>query len=280
MHAYCIMAHNNFAQLQKLINLLDDSRNVIFLHVDRKVYHEYIMSGGVTTKLSKIHICEPQDVRWADISQSQTEVMLFKMVVDSEIQYDRVHLISGSDLPIKSQNHIHRFFSKHSNVEFLSFGPNPQAFEKRLQYYHFFTKHVRHNRLAQLGRRIILLFQYPFVKRLKNSPLKFHYGPNWCSLTLRAIKTIVNGWEKYSKYFRFTTSSDECYKQMILLNDKSFTFSSEGNLRFVAWEGKSSPRCLQSSDFNDLLNSNCHFARKFDMSFDKEIVDMIVNSLN
>lgn len=46
MHAYCIMAHGNFEQLQKLINLLDDRRNMIFLHVDRKVYDEYVSWGG------------------------------------------------------------------------------------------------------------------------------------------------------------------------------------------------------------------------------------------
>lgn len=280
MHAYCIMAHNNFAQLQELINLLDDSRNVIFLHVDKKVYHDYITFGGITSQSSKIHICEPQDVRWADVSQSRTEVMLFKMVVESDILFDRVHLISGSDLPIKNQDYIHNFFNQYSNVEFLSFGPNPQTFEKRLKYYHFFTKHVRHNKFAQLGRRIILLFQYPFVNRMKNNPYKFLYGPNWCSLTLKAIKMIVEEWEKYSNHFRFSTSSDECYKQMILSCDKSFTFSPKGNLRYVVWEGKSSPRCLQSSDFKNLLNSNCLFARKFDMSFNKEIVDLVIKNLN
>ena len=35
-HAYLILAHKNPGQLRKLIALLDDPRNDIFVHVDRK----------------------------------------------------------------------------------------------------------------------------------------------------------------------------------------------------------------------------------------------------
>ena len=34
-HAYLIMAYNNPEQLIKLIKLLDDSRNDIFVHIDK-----------------------------------------------------------------------------------------------------------------------------------------------------------------------------------------------------------------------------------------------------
>ena len=36
-HAYLIMAHQNFEQLAILLELLDDIRNDIFIHVDKKV---------------------------------------------------------------------------------------------------------------------------------------------------------------------------------------------------------------------------------------------------
>lgn len=37
MHAYLIMAHNNFYTLEILLRMIDDSRNDIFVHVDKKV---------------------------------------------------------------------------------------------------------------------------------------------------------------------------------------------------------------------------------------------------
>ena len=35
-HAYLIMAHNNPYILKKLLNLIDDKRNDIYLHIDKK----------------------------------------------------------------------------------------------------------------------------------------------------------------------------------------------------------------------------------------------------
>jgi hypothetical protein len=37
VHAYFITAYNNWGVLDKLIALLDDPDNIIFLHVDKKV---------------------------------------------------------------------------------------------------------------------------------------------------------------------------------------------------------------------------------------------------
>lgn len=37
MHAYLIIAHNEFEVLTKLIGLLDDNRNDIYVHIDKKV---------------------------------------------------------------------------------------------------------------------------------------------------------------------------------------------------------------------------------------------------
>ena len=36
-HAYLILAHNNYYILERLIKLLDDERNDLFIHVDKKV---------------------------------------------------------------------------------------------------------------------------------------------------------------------------------------------------------------------------------------------------
>lgn len=36
-HAYLIMCHNNFKHLSKLLMALDDVRNDIYIHVDKKV---------------------------------------------------------------------------------------------------------------------------------------------------------------------------------------------------------------------------------------------------
>ncbi len=45
-HAYCIMAHSNWEQLQILVDAIDDERNDIFLHIDAKALNDFNKWGG------------------------------------------------------------------------------------------------------------------------------------------------------------------------------------------------------------------------------------------
>ena len=40
-HAYCILAHSQWDQLQLLIDAIDDSRDDIYLHIDKKAVDSY-----------------------------------------------------------------------------------------------------------------------------------------------------------------------------------------------------------------------------------------------
>jgi hypothetical protein len=54
-HAYCIMAHGNWKQLQLLITMIDDSRNDIYLHIDAKSVDDFNEMGGISTKESNLN---------------------------------------------------------------------------------------------------------------------------------------------------------------------------------------------------------------------------------
>lgn len=108
-HAYCIMAHNNWAQLQMLIDCLDDERNDIFLHIDKKSFIDFCSYGGVNSHNAGLFFCKSFDVVWGDISQTDAEIELYSCVLKQGI-YHYVHLLSGSDLPLKNQDEIHKFF--------------------------------------------------------------------------------------------------------------------------------------------------------------------------
>lgn len=274
-HAYCILAHNNFKQVQILLNLLDDYRNDIFLHIDTKAQIEI----RLLTQKSNLYIYQKYDVRWSDISQLDTEVFLFKEVLKTNIYYDRIHLISGSDLPVKSQDYIHKFF-ENKNEEFIDIQTNT-SFMIRMKYYHFFVRKRRINLFYEYLRKILLIPQVPLINRMKYNPLPYAYGANWCSLTQNAIEEITKKISQYRKFFLFTTSPDEHYKQMILLNAKQFTFAKEKSLRYVDFsQRKSSPKILSIEDYEKIRNSKCLFARKFDMKIDMLIIQEIINNIN
>lgn len=137
-HAYCIMAHGNWKQLQMLVNVIGDGRNDIYLHIDAKSLDDYNKSGGVKTKFSGLILTESIDVRWSDISQVDAELLLFKHVIRSGKGYNRIHLISGSDFPLKSQDELHKMFYN-DDREYISFGKDVHLMYRRLKYYHFLS---------------------------------------------------------------------------------------------------------------------------------------------
>ena len=268
-HAYCILAHGNWEQLQLLVSVLDDERNDIFLHIDKKALSSFEIWGGkVKTNHSHIFIANSIDVRWSDVSLADAEIELFKSVLHSGIMYSRIHLISGADLPLKNQDEIHAFFMEHKDEEFINVIA-PKAYIKRLKYYHFFVRYRRNRPLVDFARRILLIPQLFFVNRLRKSPLKYAYGSEWCSLSLEAIREIVDKFSLCRNMFRYTTCCDEHYKQMILISNAKFKISDKGNLRFIVFgKGSPSPKTLRVADADTLKNSKCLFARKFDMNID------------
>lgn len=109
-HAYCIIAHNDPYCLERLISLLDDKRNDIILVLDKK--SKLVKSFVPNTKFSDVF--QPKksqliDIQWGGVSQLNAELLALSIAVNQD-KYDYIHLISGVDLPIKTQDYIHDFF--------------------------------------------------------------------------------------------------------------------------------------------------------------------------
>ena len=119
-HAYLIMAHTQPELLKKLLQMLDNERNDIYLHIDSKAKDYPLDEVAAVLKKSKCIFTERTDVKWGSYSQINCEMVLLKEAVKTEHVY--YHLLSGMDLPIKSQNEIfarNKFFI---SLHFILFG--------------------------------------------------------------------------------------------------------------------------------------------------------------
>lgn len=218
--AVCIMAHKNIEQLEILLQLLDHPLIDIYLHLDSKSSINPKMDVDCP-KFSKLIFVPRHDTRWGDISQVETEMELFRAVYNSGVHYERVHLISGQDLPVKTVDYILEYFEKeeNKNKEFISIEKD-QVEIRRLKYYWLYTKHMRQGVIYKIIRHGALIVQKVMgINRLKRLPLAYKKGSNWVSLTHSAVNRLVESWPKYAKYFNKTVCCDELYKQMILSSD-------------------------------------------------------------
>lgn len=289
MHAVMIIAHNQFDLLKKLISALDDERNDIFVHIDAKVKDFDFDSFKKLTKFSEIHFTDRVNVTWGDFSQVKAEMILLKAAVEHQSEnkkYSYFHLISGCDLPIKSNDEIHKFFEDNNGKEFIHFTSNEVSDQSvgRIKYYHYFRNKRTFLRKI-ISYFILQLEKLVKVDRLKEDNIKVQKGCNWFSITGSFAEYIVKNMTKWENIFKYSYCADEVFIQTVFINspfkDNLYMPNCNNDLtacaRLIDWK-RGNPYVFRKEDYDLIKSSPAMFARKFDMNVDSDIVDMVLKN--
>ena len=112
-----------------------------------------------------------------------------------------------------------------------------------------------------------------------STDMKPFAGSAWWTLSYEAIEYIILKIDKNPKilsYFKRVILPEEIFFQTILLNSPLKNTTVNNNLRYIPWEkGTPHPKILKVSDFNEIINQDNFFARKFDLDIDSEIIQLI-----
>ena len=279
-HAYLILAHHEFEMLQTQINCLDDARNDIYVHIDKKVKD----LPELHATQAKLKILDQRvDIRWADYSMVEAEFALFGEAQKNG-PYAYYHLLSGVDLPLKSQDYIHRFFEEHQGKEFIGYTLTEMTPEtvRRMQRWHLFPQHFsRRRNVYSVFRSLFLRFQELLgIKR--NAQVYFTKGSQWVSITEDMAKYFLSREAWARKTFTHTFVPDECVMQTICWNspfrEKLYNTQSDGEgcMRCIGWKNDELIDWC-AADYETLAGSPALFARKFnssDMDFIHKIVSL------
>lgn len=290
MHAFMIIAHNQFELLEKLISALDDPRNDIFVHIDAKVKNfDFDYFNGITKYSRLVFTKERLSIAWGDYSIVRCETLLLKTAIENEnpqSPYEYYHLLSGVDLPIKSNDCIHRFFSENSGSEFVHYSSNTveQGAVNRVRYYHILRG--RRNLFNKIIAQAFLIVQKLLgVNRLKNTDIKVQKGCQWFSITGDLAKYVVKKSAEYERLFAHSYCCDEIFLQTIVessdfknrLYMPNCNNNHEACMRLIDWQ-RGNPYVWRIGDYEEITRSSCMFARKFDFNADPEIVEKILNN--
>lgn len=291
-HAYLILAHKNFGQLRRLVGMLDDPRNDIYIHVDAKAkeFNEADWTDAATH--SRLCFIRPRrNVNWGGVSIMRAEIDLLEKASD-EGNYDYMHLLSGMDLPIKSQDEIHQFFDANRGKEFINYWEFKKSTLSRFRYYTVFPEGEGRFR-TRIVNHIFKGLQMAVGYRI-NRDVDFRFGSQWFSITGSLARYVVEKKDWLEKVFRRTSTCDEIFLPTLVWNSpfrknlyhpeavKSQKEVNMSNMRFIDWtrgESIRHPWTFRADDFG-LLKDVPHFwARKFDENVDSEIIDLIANHI-
>lgn len=280
-HAYLIIAHKDDLTFRTLVRMLDDIRNDIFIHMDSKNTQYDIETTEKLVKYSKVYHSERSNVTWGGYSQINSEYLLLKKATSTG-KYAYYHLLSGEDLPIKTQDYIHNFFEKNNGKEFVRFENKLFKHDTRVQLYHYFQEKIgRKNRLLIYLNRVFLFVQKKLkINRYHN--IQFQKGTNWFSITDELARYVVSQENWVKDIFRNTLCCDEVFLQTLIVNSdyknnlyhEKFDNSPNSIMRLIDWE-RGTPYVFRNEDLTELIESEMLFARKFDAAVDSEIITNI-----
>ncbi|MBQ0110815.1 MAG: glycosyl transferase [Oscillospiraceae bacterium] len=284
-HAYLIIAHKNDFTFYTLLSMLDDRRNDIFIHMNKK--NKDFSPSDVYAKIEKsnVYFIKRMSVTWGGYSQIKTEVRLLAAAT-KQGQYAYYHLLSGEDLPIKSQDYIHKYLSNNVGTEYVGLSEAQEGFEERMGKYYFFQD--------KLGRRTgNMSFMQKIYSKLdgfsravqaklkikRNVGIHFAKGSNWFSITDGLARDVVSKRRFIKKTFKYTVCGDEEFLQTIVINsekwrEKAVGDQMRGALRLIDWE-RGRPYIFRSEDYDLITKSDMLFARKFNAETDKEIIEKV-----
>lgn len=285
-HAYLILAHEYNYNLESLIASIDDERNDIYIHIDKKSIGFPFEKIRELVKKSQICFVDRINTNWASYRLVEAELILLETALANG-NYMYYHLLSGADMPLRNQNDIHHFFEVNNGYQFVEIEQS-QKDNDRVQFYYVFQNFLKRGDKS-IFFRICYNLQKNFLaiqKKLnlrRNKDLHFFRGAQWFSITESCAKYVVRKKVEINRVFNHTFCPDEFFIQTIIANSefkhqvyKKYDNKIENSLRFIDWN-RGNPYVFCNDDFEVLINSKMMFARKFSEKVDRQIIENIRN---
>jgi hypothetical protein len=303
---YLIASHINPEQVLRLTQtiLANSPSAYVLIHHDAA---ESKLDRSAFSSLNQVHILEhPISVQWGEFSLVEMELYCIDWLLASSIQFDWLVFLSGQDYPIQPIADIEQFLNTTEYdgfmEYFLAIEPPSQPTQAGLHwkndtgfkrfFYHYYSVPLStyfKGPLFRLGRflnslqSLITLSVNRHSAKLGirckppfNDTFQCYAGSQWHTLSYRCIQYIhefVQQNPAIVNHYRRTLIPDESFFQTVLLNHSSLNILNN-NKRYIAWSG-SKPAVLRTQDFDRLVNSDCHFARKLDLTIDAQLFDRI-----
>ncbi len=290
---YLILAHKNLSQVESLVQLLDDSKSIFFIHFDKK------------TKNNKLFIPNCHFIKnnvacqWGTFSLVQATINSFKEIeLFMKIHFNKskyhVIMLSGEDLPLQKNEEIHRYLEQNNSTSFINHWKLPHEkwwggglFRFESVFLFNFLKHRKsHYYFNKLIRIFGFSYLIPINQINKKYPNLVLFGSSqWMILSGQLIENILVNCEKNSfliKGFKNSFAPDETFFATLIFNfcDEIDSIKNVATT-FVCFSGHdSSPKYLEIAEIVTARAENYLFARKFDNYKNKLSIEHIIKYLS
>ncbi len=276
--AYVISAYKLPQNLIRLVDALDEPTTHFVVSVDRKtdaaVFAE--MRAGLANRRN-VHVLPRHSSPYRSFGHVASTLRGLDHLADAGIPADYVSLMTGQDLPLKSNAAIRAHLAAHPGVGYLEHFALPTerwsgGGLNRLSRL-FLHTHRRHYSIGRRRFAGLIPTTLPF-------DLAPYGGSGYWTLHrdhIDHIRAFVAANPRYVSFFRHTDMPDEVFFHTILLNSDLAGRIVNDDLRYVDWSNPDEkPSILRMKDQEALAAAADLFARKFDDTVDGAIIERVL----
>lgn len=307
--AYLVLAHRYPEQLIRLILRLNTENTLFFIHFDKKT-DEKIFCHIVNSlsHLKNVYFLKRHSVYWGDFGHLNATLEGIKEIINKNIHFDWLILLTGQDYPIKSNSQIEDLLLENEGKLFIDYNdlelvpPDPgwsNSGYDRINYWHVCLHKIRfvfpakltanaYNRYCrsnQIWFYILsllwsaLISWLPIKRNFPNNFEPFWGSPYWLlpKECVKYLHDFIQQEPAVINFFKYVDLPEEIFFQTLFLNSKFKESIVNDNLFYIDWDNPNPtrPRVFVKTDFERLACSSKLFARKFDSTKDADILDLL-----
>ena len=278
--AYLIIAHDNPAHFQRLVNAILIDHSAAFVHIDAKSD----IAPFLQTRHPRVYFSSGRTpVYWGEFSMVEAILLLIETALRSPEHYDYCMLLSGSDYPICPIEELEAFLAANAGAEFINVVAMPDdAAGKPL------SRLQRYKVLSGSSWSGVISTAHSVLDKLKLIPerdyaaalhgLKPFGGSTWWTMSREACQYVLDCAAREPQLLRFyrnTWFPEEGLFQTIIGNSP-FAARVRRNLVYTDWSaGGKNPAALGNRHTQRFIDeypfivedhfgrSEAFFARKF-----------------
>ncbi|MBD8389745.1 beta-1,6-N-acetylglucosaminyltransferase [Dysgonomonas sp. BGC7] len=286
--AILITAYKNIDHLIRMVDFFNNDYS-FYIHIDQKSKLSdekiSILKNNPKVKL----LSRRYKVNWGSIQHLEAILLLARKCIENK-DAEYIHLITGQDFPIKTPKQISEFLQNNSGTEFMTGQSLPHQLWKnggadRIYYYSPYEVFNGRNWQRIFIKAFVLLQKAISYKRELPASLPLLYGGStYWTLTSSAVEYIIDYLNKNKEIlsaFRYTFCSEEILLHTILMNSPYKDNIRQNSLRFIEWKHRDgiSPANLDERDYDNIMNSDALFARKFEYPVSEKLYEKLIEAL-
>jgi hypothetical protein len=274
---YIVSAYKLPDQLVRLVSRLNTGTAFFLIHVDKKTDEAVFRRMREPLRhLTNVHFLERHRCPYGGFGHVRATLKGIDEIVRRGLPFDYVILLTGQDYPIKTNQHIEEFFSRNEGRSFMEHFPLPSDGWAGGGMDRIESWHVRlggtHLRIPGAARGTL--------RRLPPGLRPFGGSSYWCLSRecIEYVETFLSRTPSYTRFFKYVNVPDEHFFHTILLNSPLKDTIVNDDLHYLEWRDPDvagGPAVLGKNDYDKIMSAGDLFARKFDMTTDSELLDMI-----